>query len=426
MKEVNLSAKGIVNLQTNNITEDFVFYVDEKEYHCNRVCADFISPNISRLHLIDPTINSYSIKVHDTDGNFNKVIQLMNGHSVSVDENSSQFLMHIGMLLGNNELVEKVASEKDLSIEQILEHFSQGNVFQKEVDKFASILSEVSSDLVKSIDPNILYQILTNENLKVKSESALLDVILDLIDYDKEGNLFLLDAIHFENISNDKMQRFIKTVTFEDISPKVWDSLCQRMLMEAGTTLSTETSKSDNSISSEIMEFPFEKPFEGIIAYLTKKFGGNVNEKGVVLISAETSLKSPNRQPPIVADFASSHYYLSLNSKVNWIKFHFVNFSVTISAYTLKSLPIGPRGGHLKSWVIDGSNDGENWTEIDSRLNNTDLNHKDAVKTFQCKNQIESSYIRIRQIGENHAGNNIMGVCAVEFYGKLCSKAPSN
>ncbi|KAH0787280.1 F5/8 type C domain containing protein [Histomonas meleagridis] len=347
----------------------------------------------------------------------------MNGQSISVDENSSQFLMHVGILLGNNELVEKVASEKDINIEQILEHFSQGNVFQKEVDKFASMLTEVSADLVKSIDPNILYQILTNENLKVKSENALLDAILDLIDYDKESNLFLLDAIHFENISTDKMQRFIKTVTFEDISPQVWDSLCQRMLNQTEATSTTSSSNSDNAKQNEVVEIPCEKPFEGIISYLTKKCGGNVNEKGIVIITSETALKSPKRHPSVVADFSSPDYYYSLDSKTNWIKFHFINSTVSITSYTLKSVPIGPRGGHLKSWVVEGSNDNESWSEIDSRLNCNDLNNKNATKTYPCKNQIEVSFIRIRQIGENHAGNNFMCLSAVEFYGTLRNKA---
>jgi hypothetical protein len=38
--------------------------------------------------------------------------------------------------------------------------------------------------------------------------------------------------------------------------------------------------------------------------------------------------------------------------------------------------------GHLRSWVVERSDDGVTWTEIDRRENNDDLNKAYAVKTF--------------------------------------------
>jgi hypothetical protein len=46
--------------------------------------------------------------------------------------------------------------------------------------------------------------------------------------------------------------------------------------------------------------------------------------------------------------------------------------------------------------------DGENWTELDARTGNTDLNAKEAVMVFELATIQESRWIRLRMTGPNH------------------------
>jgi hypothetical protein len=83
--------------------------------------------------------------------------------------------------------------------------------------------------------------------------------------------------------------------------------------------------------------------------------------------------------------------------------------------YTIKSA----WRDYLKSWVIEGSDDGASWTEIDRRENNSDLNHHHAVKTFAVSQSGSIGRIRLRQTGLNHSGINRWVLRAFELFGAV-------
>jgi hypothetical protein len=73
----------------------------------------------------------------------------------------------------------------------------------------------------------------------------------------------------------------------------------------------------------------------------------------------------------------------------------------------------------LKSWAIEGLDDGASWTEIDQRENNSDLNAKLAVKTFAVARPGCFCRIRLRQTGRNHNGNDYLSIYAFEVFGAV-------
>ena len=78
---------------------------------------------------------------------------------------------------------------------------------------------------------------------------------------------------------------------------------------------------------------------------------------------------------------------------------------VVPTSYSVWSYGCGPGCNHLKSWVVEVSNDGSSWTEIDRRDNN--VNDKYATANFKISRVPSESYrfFRLRQTGENHAGD---------------------
>jgi hypothetical protein len=89
-----------------------------------------------------------------------------------------------------------------------------------------------------------------------------------------------------------------------------------------------------------------------------------------------------------------------------------------------KTLRIEPthytmRSFSLKSWAVEGSDDGASWTEIDRRENNSDLSIKGTVKTFVVSRSGSFGRIRLRQTGPTHIGDNQLGVSAFEVFGAV-------
>lgn len=76
----------------------------------------------------------------------------------------------------------------------------------------------------------------------------------------------------------------------------------------------------------------------------------------------------------------------------------------------------------LKNWVIEVSNDGKHWIEIDKKENESSLKGSRKINTFTIKQKITDFYrcIRLRQTGnswyDNPSGYYI-GIYMIEFFG---------
>jgi hypothetical protein len=69
---------------------------------------------------------------------------------------------------------------------------------------------------------------------------------------------------------------------------------------------------------------------------------------------------------------------------------------------------------------MEMSNDGSNWTEVDRRVNNNDLNGTSFIGTYSISGQVqESRFVRLRQIGKSHAGYDFLMVSGFELFGTL-------
>jgi hypothetical protein len=76
----------------------------------------------------------------------------------------------------------------------------------------------------------------------------------------------------------------------------------------------------------------------------------------------------------------------------------------------------------IKSWVVEGSLDGQNWTLIDRRTDNRDFTAGRLAQgrtSFACSHQVEARYIRLTQTDRNHWNTHALEVFDVEFFGTL-------
>jgi hypothetical protein len=102
------------------------------------------------------------------------------------------------------------------------------------------------------------------------------------------------------------------------------------------------------------------------------------------------------------------------------VTYDFKEKRVVPTDYTIRSnYSGGVNDCNLKSWVIEVSDDDQFWCEIDRHENNYDLNAKNVVRSFKAEKPQEGRYVRLRQTGKNHRGDDFLIFSAFEIFGSL-------
>jgi hypothetical protein len=227
------------------------------------------------------------------------------------------------------------------------------------------------------------------------NEDSLLDFLCGLA---FDSQTLLMRYVRSEYLSCEKMEIFLGFLfSHSNVDPLSWLSLSGRLLLPVWV---------------DQVDFPLKEAnsLDGIISYLTKKHGGNVHEKGIVTITSK-SVRGPSDAPKNVADLTSGTLSCSKSGEPGqWICWDFHEVRVRPTHYTLWAW-------QLKSWVVEGSLDGENWTEIDRETNNQDFEGCWSKVSFTVSKPVESRFIRLTQTDKNYFGNYGLPLCAVEFFG---------
>jgi hypothetical protein len=157
-----------------------------------------------------------------------------------------------------------------------------------------------------------------------------------------------------------------------------------------------------------------DKSLDGIISYLTTKYGGNVHEKGVVSITSKSVVNDDAGQGPMnTADLTAHSHFFSAFQPGQWICWDFGDLRISPTHYTIK-------GVDLKTWVLEGSLDGANWTEIDRQTDNWDFYGINArTGSFSVSRSLKCRFIRLTQIAKNGSARDDLFLYAVEFFGQL-------
>ena len=167
-------------------------------------------------------------------------------------------------------------------------------------------------------------------------------------------------------------------------------------------------------------EFAYDgsNTLDGIIAHLTRECGGNVHEQGILKVTCNSLF-----HPKFVANLSTRARFLSYPVRDSWICYDFKCRQIIPASYSVMSRfwPGEDPCNHPKSWVLEGSNDGTSWTELDRREDNHDLNSSCAIQNFKISRMPSGCvrFIRIRQTGPNHKGGYTLSFAALEIFGLL-------
>lgn len=103
----------------------------------------------------------------------------------------------------------------------------------------------------------------------------------------------------------------------------------------------------------------------------------------------------------------------------NWMRIQFLNNTVKVHSYTLTTHPTTV-GNFLRAWELQGSNDGTNWTVLDSRSDDNfwGLNQRLYFVCNQMKD-VYYSYIRLVLGNLNSSATRTMALGDIELFGAV-------
>jgi hypothetical protein len=156
---------------------------------------------------------------------------------------------------------------------------------------------------------------------------------------------------------------------------------------------------------------------KGIISYLSKKYAGNVHDRGVMTITSKrtTALFGNGSQAKRVADPIGLVRFRSRDEPGQWICWDFREMRVCLAGYTFWS-------SGLESWVVEGSLDGENWTDLDRQSNWTGPTRSEGgwnLPSFPVVTSVAFRFLRLTQTDKSLHRDHVLSVEGVEFFGTL-------
>ena len=157
---------------------------------------------------------------------------------------------------------------------------------------------------------------------------------------------------------------------------------------------------------------------DGIISHLTRECGGNVHDEGIVNVIASSFVEG--WEPRYAVDFKWTAYE-SDNENNSWICYDFKNRRVAPTSYSVRSVDGKPGSGSPRTWVFEASDNGTEWTEIDSVSDTDSLNGPWWTQNFPLLNCPVHSFrfVRLRQTGKNCRGTHSLSISALEIFGTI-------
>ena len=163
------------------------------------------------------------------------------------------------------------------------------------------------------------------------------------------------------------------------------------------------------------------KPLNGIIAHLTRMYGGNVHDKGIVKVTVSSNCRHHDSKLENLVDLEADTWFASDNIAESWICYDFKTRRVAPMTYSIKPVD----DAYPRKWVFEVSEDGTagSWVPINLRLNNNDLNDKFVTRAFTIGYSRGSfRFVRLRQTGVNSRGDNMLCMSSFEVFGTLFSE----
>lgn len=154
--------------------------------------------------------------------------------------------------------------------------------------------------------------------------------------------------------------------------------------------------------------------FNGILNHLNEITNGNIQKNQTIEITCSRfccgSFKS-------IVDFKnnSDTYAHVTGDSPRWVKFDLKNRKIQIDSYLIKCTS---RSDQIKSFVVEISDDGNNWEKIDEQNNVSELRNGNRMKLFKIQMTKPFRFIKI-SVKESVSSDGDFDIGRFELYGNL-------
>jgi hypothetical protein len=424
--EFSLSLRGLANANALPINPAFVFRIGNHTYSCGIFAAAFISPRVVQMQRSDCLASLMTLDIDDSTNQFQSALNLANGLSVRMHRENASYYLALGEQLGNPELIEAARTfreseglTRDSVIPRIMDGLKYGLTIDTELSFYAAHFSEFSIEAIRRLPVSIIELILQNPGLELKSDSHLLRVII------RAGTEYhsLLRYVNFEFLDSDALALLADSIPLESLDPTIWRSICRVFVQGAGPRpLAAARPDGGDPLSaaprkSGRREFQLDpkRPFHGILDFLNGIHSRNCHFSGLVNVTAS----STGECAPVhrIVEYQRTDWFFTSDLANSWIKIDFKWRKVWVKSYQL-------RGGrahctNLRTWVLEGSDDDQDWTVLNEVRHSKLLSGDSAVHDFLCAPQQPFQYIRLKQTDLNDKGRNSLVIATIELYGHL-------
>jgi hypothetical protein len=104
----------------------------------------------------------------------------------------------------------------------------------------------------------------------------------------------------------------------------------------------------------------------------------------------------------------------------NWLCDDFTKRRTVPTHYATRTNHLGSGDSHLRSWLVETSEDGKNWREVARKEGNNQFNGPDFIAMFAVADGGEFRFIRLVNIGTSHnRRNDKLTISAWKIFGSL-------
>jgi hypothetical protein len=371
------------------------------------MCAEAASPKIAKLRATDPSITEYVVQTPDPDNQFHIFLEISELGGARLDKSNSAFLLSLFRELENLDQYWTLRDAFDgkfiISTDEPLPADLLNPESEQDMKNLASNLWKLTLRQLNQIPVTTLALVLSHESLQISSEDLLYRFISDQIPTNPDY-FQLFRFLRFDCLSGASIADFIPLSInyFEHIDLNLWEVICQRLELPAGYNCENERAREVYRPLDER-----ERP-DGIISYLSHGWEDRAGRE--LLEIATGSVENDEDREIAAAIIAHGGVFASDDEPNQWIIWHFAFDCVRPTHYSFSS--------DAKSWILEGSMDAMNWTEIDWRTE-VDWPKDSGVRSFAVSHSIDCRYARLTQTDTNRRGNDVLSLHSFEVFGSI-------
>jgi hypothetical protein len=371
------------------------------------MCAEAWSPKIAKLRAVDPSITEYVVETPDPNNHFRAFLEISEGCEAQIDEANYEFVLNLLREFENFDqywtLRDAFGGERIISGDEQLSPELLSPDCEEGIKTLASNFWQLTQRQFRQIPLETLALVLSHESLLISSEDLLYRFISDQIPINPDYFSILL-FVRFECLSGASIAHFIPLSEdcFDLIDLNFWKVICRRLELPVGYNC-------ENKRAKEVYR-PLDgrqRP-DGIISYISRGWEDTPGR-----MKLEVTMNSvDNDEDPEIAGAIIAHGggFTSKDEPNQWVCWRLDYECLRPSHYAFCS--------DAKSWILEGSMDGVNWTEIDRRTD-VEWDGSYSTRSFDVSESVESTFVRLTQTDKNVEGKDTLYFCHFDVFGTV-------